>query len=426
MIKDTSTSAPCISIVRPAVNQANTTPGAIQSTRAVEENRMVLHTHKSLNGVLSLDVEPIVSLDALHSLAPEWKKLFDESGADTPFATFEWTDCWWKHLRQERGAVCDTLQIQAIRDQSGHLVAVAPLIQTDRPRTGPLRARLLQFVGADPNVTELRGMLSKPEYERDAYAALLRSLETTQWDWIQWSGLKGDGSASPVRQKLSVASEDISTSLLALPPTWGDFQAGLKRNIRESLRKCYNSLKRDNITFEFRIASSPSETAEAVDRFLVLHKARAKDEETSVNHLDVFASPAACRFLKDVCCRLAETGVTRIFQLVIDDKVVASRIGFQFQNSLYLYYSGYDPAWGKYSVMTTTVAEAIKYAIEQGLQTVNLSTGLDVAKTRWGPSHVTYGQGVQIAANRRSRLAYAAYQRIFGVRSCKILRTLTR
>ena len=426
MIRDTSRSVPRISIVQPVLNQADTNLGALPSIQAVEKNRMALHTPKSTPGNLPLDVEPIVSVEALHSLAPEWEKLFNESGADTPFATFEWTDCWWKHLRQERGAVCDTLQIRAIRDQSGRLVAVAPLIQTDRPKTGPLRVRLLQFVGADPNVTELRGMLAMPERERDAYAALQRNLDTTAWDWIQWSGLREDGSSDAVRQKLSVNSEDISTSLLTLPETWEDFRAGLKRNIRESLRKCYNSLKRDNITFEFRVVRDPPEIAEAVDRFLVLHKARAKDEEASVNHLDVFASPAACIFLKDVCCRLAETGVTRIFQLVIDGNVVASRIGFQFPNSLYLYYSGYDPAWGKYSVMTTTVAESIKYAIEQGLRTVNLSTGLDVAKTRWGPSHVTYGQGVQIAANTRSQLAYAAYQRIFGVRSYKILRTLTR
>jgi len=54
-------------------------------------------------------------------------------------------------------------------------------------------------------------------------------------------------------------------------------------------------------------------------------------------------------------------------------------------DALYLYYSGYDPAFGDYSVMTTTVAEAIKYAIEHGFRRVNLSTGSDVSKTRWNP-----------------------------------------
>ena len=49
-------------------------------------------------------------------------------------------------------------------------------------------------------------------------------------------------------------------------------------------------------------------------------------------------------------------------------QIVAMRLGFVVDDSLYLYYSGYDPLWARYSVMTTTVAEALKYAIACGLQ----------------------------------------------------------
>jgi len=62
-----------------------------------------------------------------------------------------------------------------------------------------------------------------------------------------------------------------------------------------------------------------------------------------------------------------------VFQLRIADAVVASRIGFVIGDGLYLYPSGFDPAWGRYSVMTTMMAEALRYAIASGLRTVNLS-----------------------------------------------------
>jgi hypothetical protein len=85
------------------------------------------------------------------------------------------------------------------------------------------------------------------------------------------------------------------------------------------------------------------------------------------------------------------------------------RIGFVVRDSLYLYYSGFDPAWSRYSVMTTTVAEAIKYAISQGLRTVNLSPTKDVSKMRWSPRQVDYRSAFEVSGGLRSRLARGAY-----------------
>jgi len=87
------------------------------------------------------------------------------------------------------------------------------------------------------------------------------------------------------------------------------------------------------------------------------------------------------------------------------------RLGFVVGDSLYLYYSGFDPAWARYSVMTTTVAEAIKYAIGQGLRTVHLSPTRDISKTRWGPRQVDYGSAYEPKDRLRSRLAHRAYLR---------------
>ena len=91
--------------------------------------------------------------------------------------------------------------------------------------------------------------------------------------------------------------------------------------------------------------------------------------------------------------------------------MVATRVGFVVGDSLYLYYSGYDPAWARFGVMTTTLAEAIKYAIGRGMATVNLSPGTDVSKTRWGPRAIELGSAVQVARSLKSRLAYQLYLR---------------
>jgi CelD/BcsL family acetyltransferase involved in cellulose biosynthesis len=150
--------------------------------------------------------------------------------------------------------------------------------------------------------------------------------------------------------------------------------------------------------------------AAGIERFFELHSMRAH-VTGGVPHPDRFTKLTFRDFLHEVCQRFAASGNLRLFQLVIGAQIVATRIGFVTGDSIYFYYSGYDPAWSRYSIMTTTVAEAIKYAIAQGFKTVNLSPNKEVSKTRWGPRQVDYKSAYQQGSRLRSRLARQAYVR---------------
>jgi CelD/BcsL family acetyltransferase involved in cellulose biosynthesis len=56
--------------------------------------------------------------------------------------------------------------------------------------------------------------------------------------------------------------------------------------------------------------------------------------------------------------------------------------------------------------MTTLLAEAIKWAIENGLTLVNLSTGNDPSKARWGPREIVFREAVMVRPRMRARLAH--------------------
>lgn len=361
----------------------------------------------------ALQVEAIESEDGLRALEPGWRELESAAGTDLPFMTWEWAWSWWLHFREDRPALRDSLRIRTLRAGSGELVAIAPLILTERPAVGPLRFRQLHFVGADPNVTEVRGVLCLPGSEPAAYGALADHLlaERGRWDWVVWSGIPaGTGAEEELRRRGELRFRpDRPAFLLPLAPTWEEFRGGLKRNIKESLRKCYNSLKRDGHEFEIEVVRDREGVPAALGEFLQLHAARASLDDT-VHHPDVFGSTMARAFLVDVCERLAERGVTRIFVMRIAGRVVAVRIGFALGDALYLYYSGFDPAWGRYSVMTTVVAEAIRHAIEEGMTAVHLSTGRDVSKTRWGPDEVVYREAVLLSPSLRAPILHGAYE----------------
>jgi len=355
---------------------------------------------------MPLVVEEISSSEELRALERDWNALAAAHGEGLPFRTWEWNDAWWRWFAERRFAVRDSLFVRTFRTPAGVLVGVAPLILVRRPGIGPALVRGLEFVGSDPYVTELRGLLVHPEHEEEVHRALHAHLERSagRWDWIRWRGVREGSGGERVLQEdrgLHLPSETPAYRL-PLAGTWEEFKASRPRNLKESLRKCYNSLKRDGLEFELRVAREPAEVAAALERFLALHQTRAEAEGMRA-HGNVFRDPASRGFLFDVCGRLAARDAVRVFELRIRDQVVACRLGFALGDTLYLYFSGYDPAWARYSVMTTTVAEAIQYGFANQFAFVHLSTGTDESKLRWRPDRTSYREGAEYAAGFRGR-----------------------
>ncbi len=358
-------------------------------------------------GELTLTV--VCGITGLAQLRRDYEQLHALTGNTLPFALHDWHLAWCQHLLNLEPAIEERLKVYVVHNASHVCVAIIPLIFARR-RVGVFNISSIGLLGADPAITEIRSPSVAPGYEERVAAILHGGLKPApEWNWIQWIGKEHDVFSAAVGRLRSLHWQPMSPGyILDLRATWVEFHAHLKRNIRESLRHCYNSLKRDGYRFEFRVVSDAAEIPAALDRLFELHAMRAK-MVGAVHHPNRFASSVSRRFVADVCARLAVRGITRIFQLRIGGVTVASRVGFVIGDSLYLYYSGFDPRWSRYSVMTTTVAEAIKYAIAQRLKTVNLSPGTDVSKTRWGPRKVQYQTAYEHNHRLRSWLMLRLY-----------------
>ena len=358
----------------------------------------------------TIKVECLTTAAEVDGLAPEWQALFDRVDDALPFAAYEWTAAWWAHLRSDSRGRRDALRLFVLRDGGGELFAVAPMMLTTWRVAGVPVVTVLQFIGTDPNITELRGMLVAPAREAEAVAALAAHVAHLRgFSWVQWCGLRQASDAVTPLQSHgdAVVNKELSTFLLDMGESWDDFRKALPRNIRESLRKCYNSIARDGHEWSLRVAETPADVALGVERLVDLHGKRAALDDT-VRHRDCFDTPSARAFLGEVAGRFAARGMVRLFQIEVAGEVVSARLGFLFGTRLYLYYSGFDPAWGRYSVMTTAVAEALKYATTHGVRSVNLSTGADESKLRWRPRPVRYVDAVVLRPGPRARLSYQA------------------
>ena len=360
----------------------------------------------------------VVDIEGIGALARDYERLYQVTGNTLPFATQEWHLAWCEHLLSPTHRSSKQPLFCVLRKGDGGCAAIVPLILTRR-RLGPLEVAAVGLVGADPGLTEIRNPLIEPGYERATVRAVHDRLTMIAgWDWIQWSGVSAALAAALGLEAAPQWYQTLDDYVLDLPADWSSFRATLGRNVRESLRHCYNSLRRAGHEFEFVVARDRVEVRWALYRFLHLHTLRA-NMPWGPPHPDRFRARSARSFLYEACDRLAASDAVRVFQLRIADEVVASRIGFVTGGTLYLYYSGFDPAWARYSVMTTTIAEAMHYAIANGLRSVNLSLTAEQSKLRWHPRRIDYYSALVRRDSVRSRLAYGAYRVALSGRSVR-------
>ena len=359
----------------------------------------------------TLSIEELGGLDSLESIRPDWERLNAQLSPRTPFTSPLWLTLWWRHLRQAKPTIRQEFFVHTVRDETGELLAIAPLMITHRPGFGPLQLRLLQFFGgADGSITEHRCIICREQDEARVIRALTSYLfsRKEKWDLFVWTGIRHDATIQDGPDSRLRVYKKMPYYLVPLSKSWDEFRAGLSPNMKEAIRKCYKHLARDGHAFSFRVVTEPEDIPSSLDRLFELHSERAQ-VKYATRHRDLFAEPTHRAFIADVAHRMAEQNQLRIFELEVAGKVVASRMAFLLGDELYLYYSGYDLEWRKHSIMTTLMCECFKWAIESGIAVVNLSKGKDPSKLRWRGSEVEFHDALLISPNRRGKLISGAY-----------------
>jgi CelD/BcsL family acetyltransferase involved in cellulose biosynthesis len=365
--------------------------------------------------VRRLTVEQLRGPEALGEIAAEWDLLDRQTSPRTPFTSSAWIIPWWKHFSRRRQVLFhDEFFCHIVRGDGGRLVAVAPLMRTSSPGIGPPVVRMLQFFGVDPALTEIRGVISRPEDQTLVVRALVEHFlgRRDEWDVFRWAGLRHPvdtyGALGP--PSAFMAREELPDFVLDLPKSWNDLRLQVSSNMRKNLRKSYEFLERDGFAIALHVTKRPDCVDAAMARFLTLHSARADAEGMMISHPDKFAQARERGFFGDYLRSAAERGELRIFELEIGGAVVASRVAFLIESDLYLYFAGYDPAWKSYSVMTVLMTEVFKWALAHRVERVNLSTGRDQSKERWKPREVVFGSAVQVSPTWRARTAFGPFR----------------
>lgn len=326
-----------------------------------------------------LTVEEHSGRDALSTLASEWRALFDSSEAP-PFLSWEWISAWLKWLGGEKNP-----RLFCVREGK-LMVGLLPLGEEERRLKGSsVRLRQLSFLGDGPGGSDYLDVLALPGYEQECARLLFGHIaENVEFDIMDLDGMPIDSPSAPwiawrfegSKFKYHLEPRYVCPQL-KLDKPWEELIQSVSRSthLKRSLARL-----RKTPDFDYRIVVDPEGSADAFERFLVLHElswaGRGGSGATGLQSLKDFH--------RDVVGRLAHAGFLRFEEIWLGGACRASLYGICGGNQRFYYYlSGYDPAWSKFSLGRSLMGLSIASAIERGVKCYDLLRGSEAYKFDW-------------------------------------------
>jgi len=339
----------------------------------------------------------------LWSLASDWKNLFHSAECNNIFLSFEWLSQWWAHFGKNF-----RLFVVTVRENNGHLVAVAPLYIS----TGwaPLSLRKLGLLGDRFVGSDHLGFLVEKTYLPEALESIRNSVfdQRKEWDFIEFTSASPNSIALTQFQNILAPAQmtiyRTSSSLcpyLQLPCGTEEYWSSLRPKLRKNLRYQTRSLQREG-QLNFVTIEDTSEIARALDDLLRLHQLRSERRSRNSTFLD----PKVVPFHRAALQALVAQGEARIFFLELSGKRIAALYGFSTDRKFCYYQSGADPAYSRFGVGTLLISSVIEWAIRSGYREFDFLRGDEPYKQLWATGSTQLHDIAFFDRQAKSRIAH--------------------
>lgn len=338
----------------------------------------------------SLDVEEIVSIADLQSIAEQWGSIARQDCHATPFQSPEWLIPWWKHVGDGQ---LFTLAIRADHRMVGLLLMY---IYT-HPES---QQRRLFLLGS--GTSDYLGGTFEAEYRKPAVAAafarISRSME--MWDFADFFQLRCDSDLLAYAWKRDPQSVRNSDSCMTVDlPS----RAALPSRIRTNMRNyCLKVEGRGTLQL---VLASGDNLAENFNHLWRFQWQRWKEKGV----LGVLTPPCVQQHHREALPLLHRGGYLRLYTLLHGAEVIAVLYALvdptdQPQRTLYFYLMGFDPSAAEFSPGTLMYDLVIDACHGDGIQRFDMLRGEENYKHLWGArSQKTFGFSLNFELHRKVR-----------------------
>ena len=291
-----------------------------------------------------------ITQESFDSLASCWANPSHRLRWSSPFVLPAWLKTWW----QVFGAGGE-LYLGAVR-QGEKIIGIAPLLVKEG------RASII----GSADVCDYLDFIVAPGMERDFFNVLLDDLSGKGINYLDLRPLRPDSTvltnlvdiARNRKYEVLCHPEDVSLEL-DLPSTWDEYLAILTTKQRHEVRRKLRRLWEAGEVKHRCVEVSQGEVGDYTNTFLKLFSL-SREEKAN------FMTPEMESFFRSLAEAMAEIGLLRFGIVELDTLPAAMTVGFDYNDSHYLYNSAYDPQYNSLSVGLLCKVLCIKESIEKG------------------------------------------------------------
>ncbi|MBN1369439.1 MAG: GNAT family N-acetyltransferase [Dehalococcoidaceae bacterium] len=308
-----------------------------------------------------------------------WQQKQGNIAWQCPFVLPPWLETWWQVFGNNYQPY---LKIVYSRQEP---VGIVPL---------KFSGNTVTFMGSE-NICDYQDFTIKDGYSGSFFSLLLDELRDDGFGRLKLRHVRPESEVIkglvPVARArgLEIKIEQEACSLeIDLPASFEDYLAALEKKQRHELRRKLRRLIGAGEPF-FCFTNFETGNTCRLEQFLTLF--RLNDAKTG------FMTPVMEQFFRLMSERLTAERLLRFGNLTMDNREVAMVLVFDYNNTIYLYNSAYDPVFSSISPGLMSKALAVKEAIRMNRQRWDFLKGEEPYKRHLGGEKVSlYGVEIEI------------------------------
>ena len=294
-------------------------------------------------------MEYTVTEESFASLISYWTDSKHKLNWNTLFVLPSWLEVWWQVFGSDF-----QLYLRAVRKEE-KIIGVAQLL---------VKEKTASIIGSI-DVCDYLDFVVIPGMEKDFFRVLLNDLRQNGINQLDLKPVRPDSTvftnlvtlARQWKYEVLCYEEGISVEL-DLPPTWHEYLAMLtKKQRHEVKRKLRRLWEIDNV--EYHCIKVSQEFKSRMDTFLKLFSLSQEDKAN-------FMTDQMESFFRLLAEAMAKIGLLRVGIIEVNEIPAAMIMGFDYNNTMYLYNSAYDPNYNHLSVGLLSKVLCIKESIQRG------------------------------------------------------------
>ena len=313
-----------------------------------------------------------ITQESFDSLASFWMDPSLRLRWSSVFILPAWLKVWWQKLGPEAEPY-----LGAVR-QGDKIIGIAPLL---------LKERAASIIGS-ADVCDYLDFVTVPGMEQDFFSVLLDDLRQKGINHLDLRPLRSDsavltnlvGIAQKRGYEVLCYPEDVSLEL-DLPATWDEYLAALTKKQRHEVRRKLRRLWEAGDVKHRCVEVSHGEVGDYTDAFLKLFSL-SREEKAN------FMTTRMESFFRSLAEAMAEIGLLRVGIVELDTLPAAMIMGFDYNDSHYLYNSAYNPQYNSLSVGLLCKVLCLKESIEKDMKKWDFLKGDETYKYHLGGREV--------------------------------------